>query len=234
MASHSPSSPSVQPYPPPPKDLLRATVYANPSHDYTPPELLGLPWVATGKLAFKPGHAKHNGYSSTNFVLLGLILAQHAGAASWEDFDQSSFLPAEVKSRLPSVKYMQRGAPSDVPQLVSNRGPAQAGIKPEPRLIRHRTGNMPQPIRFVRTETLSHRLPRRTTPPTPLSPTLSSRIPWWDLLLAGSRGGIFFWPDPSVGSSAGRRRGCTATIARATTVTQRRRCQGSMSPRQLS
>ena len=45
---------------------------------------LSLPWVYTGKLSPVSTH----GYSSTNFVLLGLVLAKFANATSWDTLDQ--------------------------------------------------------------------------------------------------------------------------------------------------
>ena len=75
--------------------------------------------MATGKLDFTPGHSRHGfAYSSTNFILLGLILAERSGAAGWEEFDQASFLPPDVASELPSVKYVRRGAPANVTRLT--------------------------------------------------------------------------------------------------------------------
>lgn len=73
-----------------PVDPFRATVYANPQSEYGPEELLSLSWVKTGKLDFTPGKCDRlryfNCYSSTNYVLLGLLLANHAGAESWEEY----------------------------------------------------------------------------------------------------------------------------------------------------
>merc|ERR1712159_601247 len=62
-------------------DPFRATVYAHPTHDYLEPTLLDEPWVATHNLTSKPGQGFH--YSSTNFGLLGLMLAHHAGNADY-------------------------------------------------------------------------------------------------------------------------------------------------------
>ncbi len=119
MNSGIPDFDTAKPYPPPPKDPLRATLYAKPAQDWTPPELLGVPWVSTGKLDFPPGKREHWSYSSTNFILLGLILAQQSGAKRWQDFDQSSFLPEDIKAKLPSVRYVSKGAaPKDVTRLV--------------------------------------------------------------------------------------------------------------------
>ena len=55
-------------------DSLRATIYANPERDYSPVELISFPWITTHKLDFPPG--QNQSYSSTNFVLLGIVLSQ--------------------------------------------------------------------------------------------------------------------------------------------------------------
>ena len=99
-----------------------ATIYANASEDFTPPLLLSVPWVATGALDWMPGTKQD--YSSTNFVLLGLILAYHSGADSWDQYDQRSFLPPAVAKELPSVKYVRHGAPKDVTRLHGYDSPS--------------------------------------------------------------------------------------------------------------
>merc|ERR1711865_1252102 len=57
-------------------DPFRATVYANPKQSWVETTLMAEPWVATGKLESVPGTGFH--YSTTNFGILGLILAKHA------------------------------------------------------------------------------------------------------------------------------------------------------------
>ena len=52
-------------------DPFRATVYANPSKDFGPFDLLALPWVSNQGMEFPPGTDQD--YSSTNFLLLGLV-----------------------------------------------------------------------------------------------------------------------------------------------------------------
>jgi CubicO group peptidase (beta-lactamase class C family) len=84
-------------------DSLRAQLYATPDKDYSPTELMALPWV--GELSDKPV-----GYSSTNFMLLGLILAAQAGRDTWSDFDQGSVLPEALRSQ---VSFADLGAPED-------------------------------------------------------------------------------------------------------------------------
>jgi CubicO group peptidase (beta-lactamase class C family) len=103
---------------PHPTDPLRATLYAAPRHFWGPLELIGLPWVARGSLIANstPGQcdmAKYGDcYSSTNFMLLGFILAHHAGAESWQSFDQRSILE-EVLPEFEALAFARSGAPSD-------------------------------------------------------------------------------------------------------------------------
>ncbi len=132
MNSGIPDFDTAKPYPPPPQDPLRQTIYGQPAHDFTPPELLSVSWVATGKLDFIPGHSLRGfAYSSTNFILLGLVLAHFGGADSWDTFDQTSFLPAEVKSALSSVEYVRKGAPSDVSRLSGYDRTSYNGADPK-------------------------------------------------------------------------------------------------------
>lgn len=95
----------------PDTDAFRATVYANPNHDYLEPTLMSLPWVATHNLTSKPGTGFH--YSSTNFGILGLILSHHAGQADYRRFNQSSFLVGSLRHVTPSVRWAPTGSPRD-------------------------------------------------------------------------------------------------------------------------
>jgi hypothetical protein len=110
MNSGVPDFDTAKPYPRPPTDSLRQTIYKNPNKDYYPHELISFPWVATGSLEFIPG-TKRFAYSSTNFVLLGLILARMDKKERWSDYKQSSFLPKQMLKTLPSVVYWKKGAP---------------------------------------------------------------------------------------------------------------------------
>jgi CubicO group peptidase (beta-lactamase class C family) len=71
-----------------PPDKFRQMAYAKPGFDWTPLDILNLPWVNIGDLKFPPGSKLKMKYSSTNFMLLGLVLAQSAGADDWSDYDQ--------------------------------------------------------------------------------------------------------------------------------------------------
>lgn len=92
-------------------DPLRASVYASPAKELTPFSLLKLGWVATGKLNFSPG--KQKAYSSTNFLLLGLLLAQLTGSLSWDTYQQASILDALPASRrqLYDIRFAVHGTP---------------------------------------------------------------------------------------------------------------------------
>ena len=73
----------------------------------------GRAWVAS----FTPETLK----GTSNCALLPTTRATHilvARPTGWEDFDQASFLPPAVKSKLPSVKYVRRGAPANVTRLT--------------------------------------------------------------------------------------------------------------------
>lgn len=52
-------------------------------------------------------------YSSNGFVFLGLALAQQSGAATWEDYDQFSAVPAYLRPQLNHTKFIKSGACSE-------------------------------------------------------------------------------------------------------------------------
>jgi len=122
MTSGIPDFDTANPWPKDaPVDPFRATVYANPDKVYGPEELLSMPWVKTGKLNFTPGTCDWkkygNCYSSTNFVLLGLILAQHSGAESWNEFEQLSIMPKSVQKELSHTRFAKRKPASEFTQV---------------------------------------------------------------------------------------------------------------------
>lgn len=92
-------------------DPLRASSYAAPAVELTPKELLGLTWVATGRLQFPPG--TKTAYSSTNFVLLGLLLAKLHGASPWDAYDQATILRAlpTAHQQLYNLSFGVHGSP---------------------------------------------------------------------------------------------------------------------------
>jgi CubicO group peptidase (beta-lactamase class C family) len=99
-----------------PTDEFRAIAYANPTKSFAPEDMLNEPYVHTGKLDFPPGVCDkkkyYNCYSSTNFVLLGLLLANHAGVETWEDYKQSDIIKT-VYSDFHNLKYALTGAPKE-------------------------------------------------------------------------------------------------------------------------
>lgn len=94
-------------------DSLRKELYRNPDHFYSPAELMNVPWVrgqwVNCKRKMWPVGPKFC-YSSTNFMLLGLILASHTGAATPNAFDQASFLPKVLRGQM---QFALKGAPVD-------------------------------------------------------------------------------------------------------------------------
>ena len=97
------------------RTIRRPLRYAHPSRSYSPTYLLSLPWVATGSLQFSPGACDtrkyYNCYSSSNFVLLGLLLAQLAGADDWTTFAQQAPL-APAAPDFTDVQFAVTGAPA--------------------------------------------------------------------------------------------------------------------------
>ena len=99
----------------PKTDSLRAELYSNPHKAYSPAELMSVPWVAHHfKPCVDPKHGRyHKCCSSTNFVLLGLLLAN---TTSWRDFSQGSYLPPSLASKLRfAVSGSTRSGGSNLP-----------------------------------------------------------------------------------------------------------------------
>lgn len=95
------------------QDPLRAMLYDEPDKFWTPPELMGVPWVAGHEKDCKPipmmGFEKFC-YSSTNFMMLGLVLAAQAGKSTWSDLNQSVHLPEYLRER---IIFANGGSPKD-------------------------------------------------------------------------------------------------------------------------
>ena len=98
--------------------------FRNPSKDLTPDEMLN--WVPT-TLEFAPGSKQK--YSTANYVLLGLVLAQHyvtqseasgqhlgspnahnaSNTSLWRLYDQSTVLPPVLRGMLSGAKFPDAG-----------------------------------------------------------------------------------------------------------------------------
>ncbi len=90
-------------------DPFRKEVYARADHVFAPMELFNLSWVR-GKLRFPPGEDFN--YSSTGFMLLGLILAEYNKAQTWTAFNQSLGFPPALRASFSSVRYGADRPPS--------------------------------------------------------------------------------------------------------------------------
>lgn len=85
-------------------DPLRAALYKIPDHLDSPTELMSFPWVAKHWTDCTGKHGMKFCYSSTNFMLLGLVLAQHDQVTDWKDYDQSKILPAYLRDKIVFAK----------------------------------------------------------------------------------------------------------------------------------
>lgn len=91
----------------PAKDSLRQVMYNEPNRSLGPFELLDFPWVKNRPVgACQPDKVC---YSSTNYVLLGLLLASQLGLKSWTSLDQRTFVPDEIAANL---VFAKTGPPS--------------------------------------------------------------------------------------------------------------------------
>jgi len=83
-------------------DPSRAVFYAQPDKYYSPLDIL---------LTFDYAYEMSEHYSSTNFILLGFIIAAATGKETWEEFHQAEYLPADVYvdfgTGLPPSAYTQ-------------------------------------------------------------------------------------------------------------------------------
>mmetsp|Transcript_13114 Transcript_13114/g.35892 ORF Transcript_13114/g.35892 Transcript_13114/m.35892 type:complete len:451 (-) Transcript_13114:162-1514(-) len=95
-----------------PADALREDLYTNPSQGISPTRLLDVAWVKNRwRGPCKPYMPGMSGfcYSSTNFMLLGMVLLAHQGTdKSFKDLDQAVYLPTYVKE---SLKFAMAGPP---------------------------------------------------------------------------------------------------------------------------
>ena len=70
-------------------------------------------------------------YSSTGYMLLGLILVFLDGATTWQDLDQSLVIPESVKHAYTGIAFPTRGRCSSIPNVVhqyaSHFGTAASG-----------------------------------------------------------------------------------------------------------
>ena len=68
--------------------------FAERTHDFTPLEILSN-YVPPLSRWPGPGHSQR--YCSTNYILLGLLLAQHAGSDDWSSYKQISVVPKSLQ-----------------------------------------------------------------------------------------------------------------------------------------
>mmetsp|Transcript_1694 Transcript_1694/g.3252 ORF Transcript_1694/g.3252 Transcript_1694/m.3252 type:complete len:469 (+) Transcript_1694:76-1482(+) len=86
-------------------EAYSAAQFSRRAHDFAPLEIL-LNYV-NSSLQFTPGSQQR--YSSTNYILLGLVLAHFAGSPSWMDFNQLSVIPAERRFMYNFTRFVRSG-----------------------------------------------------------------------------------------------------------------------------
>jgi len=80
--------------------------FENPLKDLGPVEELS--FLTPGQsFNCEPGSCGE--YSSTNYELLGLILAQNAGVSSWDEYEQVRDLPEELMASMPHTSFAVHG-----------------------------------------------------------------------------------------------------------------------------
>lgn len=110
-------------------DPWRFMQYRHAHHDYTPLEILD---KVNGTMMFEPGEAQF--YTSTGYVVLGLALAEHYGAKTWDKFDQGSVIPQHLRREMPHVRFALKGPCSKYTQEhgYDRMGPPVRPVEPLP------------------------------------------------------------------------------------------------------
>jgi D-alanyl-D-alanine carboxypeptidase len=84
----------------------RGYQFQHPDQDLGPVESMS--FITQGRtFDCQPGTC--GSYSSSNYELLGLILAQEAGSASWDNYTQALNLPKDVLATMPNTEFALHG-----------------------------------------------------------------------------------------------------------------------------
>jgi len=87
--------------------------FKSPSHDYSPLEILS--HYVPAAFDFEPGSKQS--YCSTNYILLGLVLANHLSTAeSWQSYDQMTVIPQALRAAFNHSVFADKGACSEYTQ----------------------------------------------------------------------------------------------------------------------
>lgn len=94
-------------------EAFAADQFANRSKDFGPVEIIGK--YVSPKFKFVPGSRQD--YCSTNYILLGLVLANHyhkkGSTWSWRGLDQKSVIPAALRSAFEHSEFVLSGTCRD-------------------------------------------------------------------------------------------------------------------------
>mmetsp|Transcript_26182 Transcript_26182/g.78678 ORF Transcript_26182/g.78678 Transcript_26182/m.78678 type:complete len:472 (+) Transcript_26182:176-1591(+) len=79
--------------------------FAHRSRDFSPIDIIG--HFVSPELKEPPG--TQQGYCSTNYILLGLALANHLGNGSWQEYDQKSVIPTALQRLFERSLFVNHG-----------------------------------------------------------------------------------------------------------------------------
>ena len=79
--------------------------FASPGHDYCPEEILSK--YVPRSFDFTPG--SHQDYCSTNYILLGMLLANHRTESNWKEYDQASVFPESMRKSFGRSVFVNEG-----------------------------------------------------------------------------------------------------------------------------
>jgi CubicO group peptidase (beta-lactamase class C family) len=84
--------------------------FASPTHDFSPIEILGK--YVPSVFDWEPGSKQS--YCSTNYILLGMVLANHLTTdANWQNYDQRTVFPESIRASLNKSMFIDKGSCSE-------------------------------------------------------------------------------------------------------------------------
>jgi len=94
--------------------------FAAPGHDFSPEEILHK--YVPREFDFSPG--THQDYCSTNYILLGMVLATHMTNGTWKDYNQATVFPEHLRESFSRSVFVDKGRCSDHTTVHGIMGPS--------------------------------------------------------------------------------------------------------------
>jgi len=95
-------------------DASRDYQLQNAQKDIGP--LAYLPFIPEPRFVCAPGSCGF--YSSSNYEVLGMLLARYANASAWDAYDQRSAFPRDILAALPALRFAVHGTCGSYPNMV--------------------------------------------------------------------------------------------------------------------